>query len=331
MKRILSLLLILNFFIFMIGCNNSNSENNIIIYCSHSTDFTKPIIDGFEKKTGIKAYVVHLGTGDLLDRIEKEKDNPLGDVMWGGSLSTLSPYKEYFEEYKSSNEENVYEDYKNSDGKITCFSVVPSVLIVNTDVIKDIKIEGYADLLNSELEGKIIGANPEKSSSAYEQLINQLYAMGNGNPDNGWEYVQALNSNMKDNIVSSSSNVYKKVVSGDYGVGLTYEEPAVKYSKENNNIQIVYPKEGVIAKADGVAIVKGSKQSENAKKFIDYVTGVEVQTLLSNELNRRSVRNDVKAGKGMKNTNEIKLIYDDSNWVLNNKSNIIEKFNETNN
>ena len=330
MKKIISIVLSISFFIIMAGCNvMDRSENNLIVYCSHSASFYGPIVKRFEEDTDIKVYVVHLGTGDLLERIEKEKDNVLGDVMWGGSLSALAPYKEYFEEYKSSNEDSIYPDYQNSDGKVTSFSVVPSVLIVNKDVTKDIKIEGYEDLLNPQLQGKIIGANPEKSSSAYEQLINQLYAMGNGNPDNGWQYVQSLNKNMKGNIVSSSSSVYKKVVSGDYGVGLTYEEPGLKCSKENKNIEVVYAKEGTIAKADGVAIIKGAKQVDNAKKFIDYVTGNKAQTLLANELNRRSVRKDVKGSDGMKSTDDIKLIYDDEEWVLNNKENIISKFNES--
>ena len=50
--------------------------------------------------------------------------------------------------------------------------------MINTDLIGDIKITGYEDLLQPELKGKIAFADPTKSSSSYEHLVNMLYAMG---------------------------------------------------------------------------------------------------------------------------------------------------------
>ena len=314
------------------GCNVSNNkirENDLIIYCSHSDDLSRKIVEEFEKETNINVYIVQSGTGTLLQRIEKENEKPIADVMWGGSLSTLDSYKNYFEPYKSKNEEKVYEDYRNKDGLITRFSVVPSVFIINEKKLGGVKVEGFSDLLNPELKGKIIKADPEKSSSAYEQLINQLYAMGNGNPDDGWEYVKQLNKNVDGNIIKSSSKVYSSVVNGDYSVGLTYEEPALKYSKEDSNIKVVYPSEGTIAKADGIAILKNAQQKKNAEKFIDYVTGEKVQNMLVKEMNRRPVRNDVKAGDKMEDFKNIKTIKDDSKWSVEKKDYILEKFKES--
>lgn len=312
------------------GCSaggGKNKENDLIIYCSHSDSFSKDIVDKFEEKTNINVYVVQSGTGVLLERIEKEKDKPVADLIWGGSLSILEPYKNYFEPYKSENEEKIYDDYKNSDGLITRFSVVPSVFIINEKKLSGVKVESFADLLNPELKGKIIEADPEKSSSAYEHLINQLYAMGNGNPDNGWEYIKKLNKNIDGNIIKSSSKVYSGVVNGDYAVGLTYEEPAIKYSKEDSNIKIVYPSEGTIAKADCIAILKNAQQKENAQKFVDYVTSEEVQNMLG-EKNRRSVRKDVKNRNGIEDFEKINIIKDDPKWSVEKKDYILDKFKE---
>ena len=89
-----------------------------------------------------------------------------------------------------SNEDAFYDEYKNTEGNLTRFDTIPSVIMVNTDLIGDIKIEGYEDLLNPELKGKIAFADPAASSSSFEHLVNMLYAMGGGNPDNGWDYVK---------------------------------------------------------------------------------------------------------------------------------------------
>ena len=199
--------------------------------------------------------------------------------------------------------------------------------MVNTNLIGNIKVEGFEDLLNPELKGKIANADPSKSSSAFEHLINQLYAMGNGNPDDGWTYVTNLTKNLDGKLLSGSSAVYKGVADGEYTVGLTFEEAAVKYAKDGAPVKVVYPSEGTVAKADGVSIIKNAKNMDNAKKFIDFVTSKEAQNVVATQLNRRSVRNDVE-GEGLESFNSIKVIKDDENWVNENKQTMLDKYKD---
>lgn len=337
-KKLLATILSIMTLVSFAGCGSTGSgeaENssgggeskNLIIYCPHPVEFIDPIVNEFESQTGIQTEVVTAGSGELLKRIESEGDNPLGDVMWGGSLSTLQPKADLFEEYKSANEDAVIDDYKNKDGHITRFSVIPSVIMVNTNLIGDIKVEGFEDLLNPELKGKIANADPSKSSSAFEHLINQLYAMGNGNPEDGWDYVTKLTNNLDGKLLSGSSAVYKGVADGEYTVGLTFEEAAVKYAKDGAPVKVIYPSEGTIAKADGVAIIKNAQNMDNAKKFIDFVTSKEAQTVVATQLNRRSVRNDVE-GEGLEPLENIKMISDDETWVNENKQTMLDKYKD---
>ena len=156
------------------------ASKQLVVYCPHPLEFIDPIVAEYEAQTGITVEVVAAGTGELLKRIEAEKDNPLGDILWGGSQSTLQPKLDLFEEYRSINEADIFDDCKNTDGRMTRFTNIPSVLMVNTNLIGDIKVEGYEDLLNPALKGKIAHADPSKSSSSFEHLINMLYAMGGG-------------------------------------------------------------------------------------------------------------------------------------------------------
>lgn len=86
-----------------------------------------------------------------------------------------------------------------------------------------------------------------------------LYAMGNGNPDNGWEYVKKLSKQLDGKLLSGSSAVYKGVADGEYTVGLTFEEGAAKYVKDGAPVKVVYMEEGTISKPDTVQIIKGAK------------------------------------------------------------------------
>ena len=306
----------------------SSGSNELVIYCPHPLEFINPLVDEFETQTGISVEVVAAGTGELLKRVESEQGNPLGDIFWGGSISTMKPSKDLFEDYQSVNEDAVYDDMKNVEGSLTRFTNIPSVLMVNTDLIGDIKIEGYEDLLNPELKGKIAHCDPSKSSSSYEHLINMLYAMGNGNPDDGWDYVEKLCENLDGKLLSGSSAVYKGVADGEYTVGLTFEEGGAKYVADGAPVKLVYMKEGVISKPDGVYIIKDAKNMDNAKKFIDFITGKDAQTIIIEKLNRRSVRKDVPAPSGLEKLENINLIKDDEELVVEKKQEWLDKFKD---
>ena len=333
MKKVIALLMMLVLASTLItGCGGDKKAttekqapvktDKLVIYCPHPLTFINPLVSEFEKQTGIKVEVVAAGAGELLKRVESEKSNPLGDIFWGGSLNTMKPKADLFEKYTSANEDKIQKAFKNTEGSLTRFTDIPSVIMVNTNLVGDMKIEGYEDLLNPALKGKIAFADPSKSSSSYEHLINMLYAMGKSDPEKGWDYVSKLSANLDGKLLSGSSAVYKGVADGEYTVGLTFEEGGAQYVADGAPVKLVYMKEGVISKPDGVYIIK------NAKKFIDFITSKEAQTIIVQKLHRRSVRDDVEPPKGLLEKDKINIINDDENVVAANKKQWLDKFKD---
>ncbi|MEI0579603.1 ABC transporter substrate-binding protein [Brachyspira pilosicoli] len=319
------------------SCSNSNESNKanassgnaLVIYCPHPLEFINPLVDDFKAKNpGINVDIIAAGVGELLKRVESEKDNPLGDILWGGSLNTVKPKVDLFENYTSTNEGSIADAYKNKEGAITRFTAIPSVIMVNTNLAGNIKIEGYEDLLNPALKGKIAFADPSASSSSFEHLVNMLYAMGKGDPEKGWDYVSKLCANLDGKLLSGSSAVYKGVADGEYTVGLTFEEGGANYVSAGSPVKLVYMKEGVIIKPDGIYIIKNAKNLENAKKFVDYATSYDAQKTINDKLNRRSVRNDLPPSAILQPTETINVIEDDETVTENNKQNWLNKFKD---
>ena len=324
-------LIILLAMIFIISCSQDKDANReeLIIYCSHPLDLMNTILDDFKlKNPEIKVDVVTAGTGELLKRIEAERENPLGDVLWGGTLNSVKSKSDLFENYVSTNESNIYEEFQNEEGNFTRFSAIPSVIMINTNLIGNVKVEGYADLLNPALKGKIAAADPASSSSAFEHLVNMLYAMGNGNPENGWNYVERLCANLDGKLLSGSSAVYKGVADGEHAVGLTYEEGGISYVVLGSPVKVIYMKEGVISKPDGVYIIKGGKNLENAKKFIDYCVSLDAQNILINKVNRRAIRTDADSSEVVIPMTEIYSITDNPDIVESNRQKWLDKFRD---
>ena len=317
------------------GCGDKKATSEkpaktdkLVIYCPHPLAFINPLVTEFEKQSGVKVEVVAAGSGELLKRVESEKANPLGDIFWGGSLGTMKPKANLFENYTSVNEDKIQPAFKNTEGPLTRFTDIPSVIMVNTNLIGDIKVEGYEDLLNPKLKGKIAFCDPAKSSSSYEHLINMLYAMGKGDPEKGWDYVKALCANLDGKLLSGSSAVYKGVADGEYAVGCTFEEGGATYVADGAPVKLVYMKEGVISKPDGVYIIKNAKNMENAKKFIDFITSKDAQTIIVKQLHRRSIRTDVEPPKGLIDKDKINIINDDEAVVVANKTKWLDKFKD---
>jgi iron(III) transport system substrate-binding protein len=98
--------------------------------------------------------------------------------------------------------------------------------------------------------------------------------------------------------------------------------------KSKAPVKIVYMNEGVISQTDGSAIIKGAKNLENAKKFIDFLSSKETQTMIATQLNRRSVRKDAPATDGLAPMASIKLIKGNDEVVNKSKRLWLEKFKD---
>lgn len=249
------------------------------------------------------------GAGELVARVEAEKDDPQGDVILGGSVGVFMPALDLWEEYVSPEDENILDEYKNTTGKISTYCIVPTVILANTNLIGDIEINGWGDLLNPELKGKIAFADPAASSLSNVLLFNLLTVMGDGNDlDTGWDYVNNLADQLDGKVLSGSSKVPKGVADGEYTVGLTHELYYATYLADNAPVTAIYPEEGSAAIAGPAVIIKNAPNMENAKLFIDYILGKDFQERYRDGHDARSVRVDVEAPGTMPALDSFKII-----------------------
>ena len=306
----------------------NGGSDTLVVYSPNSEGLIGATIPAFEEKYGIKVELIQAGTGELFKKLESEKEAPVADIIFGGSYTQYATHGELFENYVSTENDNVIKEYQNTTGYSTPYTLDGSVLIVNPDLTKGMNIEGYSDLIKPELKGKIATADPANSSSAFAQLTNMLQAQGGYTDDKAWTYVKDLFTLIDGKIGSSSSGVYKAVADGEMAVGLSYEDPAVKLLNDGANIKVVYPKEGTVFLPASAAIIKNAKNMENAKKFIDFIISQEVQDTLGTTTTNRPVRKNAKTSENMKPIEQIKTLTEDYDYVIKNKSDIVKKYNE---
>ena len=298
---------------------------NLVVYSPHDASPLEAGLAMFRAAyPNIMVEMVKVPTGELIQRISAEKENPQGDVLWGGGADTLAGYPDLFQAYVCANDSVIAEAYKDPDDKWIGESPLPMVFIYNKTMIdeKDVPTT-WEGLTDPALKGKICFTNPAKSGSAYTQLCTMLFCQPT--LDDGWAMVQKFIANLDGKLQDSSSACHKLVAAGEYTLGVTLEKAAVLYA-DNPDIGFLYPKQDS-AVPDGVAMVANCPNPENAALFIDFVTGLECQKDQNVNWKRRPVRSDLSP-EGLCDLSEIDLCDYDFAYAASNKAEIIEKWND---
>lgn len=290
----------------------TDHEKNVVVYASHPSEMVDYFTQEFGKKYGINVTTVKAGTGELLNRIRAEKDRPGGDVLWGGFSDTGGSAPELFEQYKSAELANIEPAMLDAKGYNTPFAASLMVIMSNSSLVKpEDAPKKWTDLAAPQWKGKVVHADPSKSSSSLAALNTWLMIYGRG--DEAWKIVEDMTVNM--NIVLKSSLVFQQVGRGEYPLGVTYEEAAFNYVLANT-ANIIYPEDGTLAQPEGMFLIKGSTNPNAAKLFSDYLLSEEAQKKLVEHFpGRRPTRKGIESHPKMTPLSEIKIIDYDSDWA----------------
>ena len=285
-----------------------------------------------EKYPNIQVIITNGSAGELTTRMRGEAGNPQADVMWGGLAdSDGDAYADIFEAWVSAYDAENMPGYTSPNGLYSMEHLSTVVFVVNEELEAQLglNIQSYEDLLDPKLKGKIATADPNSSSSAWNNLSNIFAVYGNDTPET-WDYIAKLMPNLV--ILCSSSGVFKNTQAGEYVVGLTYEDGAVGLVRDGaTNIRLQYPTNGTSASCFGSALVKGGPNPENGKLFIDFVCSAEGQTAMAayqqGTLRYTNAGYEVPADAWLAASSEITWVVRDVQYMTENKTAILDQWN----
>lgn len=225
--------------------------------------------------------------GTLATRIRSDESCDADVVIGGMFAADGDTYHDILQPYTGAcDSEQLYHD---EAGYYNFYDVQVMCLVVNPTLRDELGVEinGYEDLLNPALKGKIILAAPDSTSSGWRQLQTILAVMGDKFDDEkGWDYIKQLIP--ASFSTTSSKDVYNLVSNGEYVAGLSYESSVVALINDGAPIECIYMEEGNTAMAGGAAIVKNAPNLPAAQAMVDLLTSAEFQ----------DARAEVSAGRG---------------------------------
>jgi len=249
-------------------------------------------------------------------RLQAEKARPLGDIIWGVSRSLLQTNKALFEPYASKNKAATPAEYRDPDDLWIGNNLHLLVILQNTKLVPaDQGPKSWADLLDPKWKGKIAFTDPANSGSAYATVTLLVDLWGGG--DAGWKKVGELFKNLK--VLNRSSLVFQGVGNGEYPLGISLEYAGPMWAAGGAPVKVVYPADGTTASMEGVAVVKGGPNPEQAKAFVDYINAKAVREMILKATFRRPTRSDVDLAKlpgDMPPMSAVKIAkYDEEGWT----------------
>ena len=269
-------------------------ENQLIVYTSHKKEVYLPIIQEFENRTGIYVDIKAGGTQEMMQMADAASAQGLCDIMFGGGVESYEAWKDNFMSYESSEARELDRNFMSKDGTWTPFTELPIVFIYNKKLVNSSSApHTWEQLFDSKWKGKIAFADMDNSGTSYT-IVSTISQITGDSPEN---VVSRLYNQLDGNILKSSGDVIPDVSNGTTLVGITLEETALKAINRGYNIDMIYPQDGTSAVPDGCGIVVNAPHEENAKLFIDFITGYDTQSYAMDEFYRRPVREDVKLRK----------------------------------
>lgn len=331
MKKLVALLLAS---VMMLAAFSALAEikGPLVLYSSMTDNDIENLIEVFnEKYPDVEVEQVTGSAGELQARTRAEANNPQGDVHWGGlSPSDGSKNDDIYELYTTPYEEDLPADYRSHNGRYNQDHLSTVCFCVNVKLEKELGLEirTYEDLLNPALKGRIVLSDPNSSSAAWNNVCN-IFAVYGYDSDAAWAIMRGLLENGM--VISTSSSVcFKAVDSGEYVVGLTYEDGADTLIKAGSqNIRIQYPENGASGTTMGCAVIKGCPHPEAAKAMVDFLMSPEGQEALATRLETLRFTNP-KAHyeiKYLPPDDTINWVTRDTAWLVEHKKEMLEKWN----
>ena len=145
----------------------------------------------------------------------------------------------------------------------------------------------WEDLLDPKWKGQIVMTDPGTAGTT-------KYAVGAliSNSKYGKAYFEKLKENGTE-LQSGTTATHNQIAAGAYKVGMCLDYVTENLKSKGSTIEFVYPKQDIISIYSPIALVKGAKNEENAKKLYDFILSKEGQEVLVQN-NMLSVRKDVK-------------------------------------
>lgn len=263
------------------GSADITGELNLL--CVVDLEWCEGMIGEFNKLyPGIIVNWVRMSSGESLTRLRNEAANPQFDVWWGGPIDSYiaAAQEGLLEPYDSPNAVNLRDPnlMKAEDSSWHGIYIGTLGFATNTNYLEehpDVSAPtSWEELIQPQWEGQILVAHPSSSGTSYTHLCTIIQMRD----DEAWAYERQLAQNVLQ-FTKSGSAPARFVGAGEAAVAIVFSHDIVAQIENGLPLELTFPQEGTGYEIGGTALVKGARNPELAKLWIDWALTPSAQEL----------------------------------------------------
>jgi iron(III) transport system substrate-binding protein len=268
----------------LLFASNAAAQGTVNALCSTDAGWCEAAATAFTRETGIKVQQAHKGTGEIGAQLRAEAANPKTDIWWGGTgdpflqaaeQGLLEPYRPA---YINDLHDWAVRQYALSQNMVGGFYTSAIGFGFNTDVLKKKKLHEpkcWADLIKPEYKGEIEISHPASSGTAYTIIAGLVQQMGE---DEAFDYLKKLHKNVTSYTRSGQAQA-PNVAKGEVAIGVSFIFGFERWRYDKFPVKTAAPCEGTGYEIGGIALVKGARNKENAKRYYDWLMSPKGQAI----------------------------------------------------
>ena len=262
----------------------SLAQGTVNAICSTDQPWCDLAAAEFQKATGIKVMQTKKPTGEALAQLRAEASNPKTDLWWGGTgdpylqAADLGLLEAYKPEYLNDLHQWSVRQYGMSQFMVGGFYTSAIGFGMNTELLKKKKLpepKCWADAIKPEYKGEVEISHPASSGTAYTILAGLVQLMGE---EQAFDYMKKLHKNVS-NYTRSGQAQAPNVAKGEVTVGISFMFNFEAWRFNKYPIKTIAPCEGTSYEVGGIAMVKGQRNKDAAKRYYDWLMSPQGQAI----------------------------------------------------
>jgi iron(III) transport system substrate-binding protein len=273
------------------------------LYSYRQEKLIRPILDEFEKESGIKVNVVFAKKG-MLQRLKSEGMNSPADAILTTDISRLKAHKEAGVLQAISSDKisaNIPAQYRDPAGVWFGLTVRSRVVFFANDRVKAEELSTYEDLADPKWKGRIC---VRSSSNVYNQsLLASLVAHMGAEKAEMW--AAGIKANLARKPQGGDRDQIKAAAAGecDIAIGNTYYYGKMQNAKDDAQktaaakVTMFWPNQdgrGAHVNISGAAVTKSAKNKAAAIKLIEFLSDTKAQEFYASSNYEYPVKRGVK-------------------------------------
>ncbi len=268
------------------GCNRTSTtqtpiaDNRVTLYCSVDQEFSKPLIERIEQKTGLQIAVLYdteaTKTAGLANRIRAERNRPRCDVYWASALmqTLLLGEDKLLQTYDSPSRKDVPARFRGTTW--TGVGVRGRVLTTSLSDFKRITLIPTSPLSirSRELPSSAI-SNPSFGTASDWFCA---FAAREGDAKT-LAFARELKK-VGVRVLPGNGDVARETASGNLRFGVCDTDDYLNQKREKKPLFLVRTKQDNVFVPGAVSLVAGAPHPENAKKLLDALVSKDGEAAL---------------------------------------------------